>query len=123
VEFIGFLLVVLVLIGGSVVLILLFAEPASSPPRDPVEEILSTWVKARIKIRQASDDYLRQVQVLLNEQARTAQFSCLNPDCPDYSVLQSERYQRNLRKYGKTPIGHQRYQCKTCGKTFSDTRR
>jgi transposase-like protein len=35
--------------------------------------------------------------------------------------LQSEPVQTNLKKIGKTRRGVQRYQCKTCGKTFTET--
>jgi transposase-like protein len=46
---------------------------------------------------------------------------CPNATCPDYGKLQSEPVQTNLKKIGKTRRGVQRYQCKTCGKTFTET--
>jgi transposase-like protein len=52
--------------------------------------------------------------------ARTKDF-CPNAACPDYGKLQSDAAQANLKKIGKTPRGVQRYQCKTCGKTFTET--
>jgi transposase-like protein len=52
--------------------------------------------------------------------ARTKDF-CPNAACPDYGKLQSDPAQTNLKKIGKTPRGVQRYQCKTCGKTFTET--
>ena len=51
--------------------------------------------------------------------ARPGDF-CPNKSCPDYGKLQSDQ-QRNLQKYGKTHKGVQRYRCKTCGKTFTET--
>ena len=47
---------------------------------------------------------------------------CPNAACPEYGKVQSETTQTNLKKIGHTPRGVQRYQCKTCGKTFTETR-
>lgn len=47
---------------------------------------------------------------------------CPNESCPDYGKLQNGQDQANLKKIGKTPRGVQRYQCKTCGKTFTETK-
>ena len=52
--------------------------------------------------------------------AQTKDF-CPNRACPDYGKLQSDQSQPNLKKLGKTKRGVQRYQCKTCGKTFTET--
>ena len=52
--------------------------------------------------------------------ARTKDF-CPNRACPDYGKLQSDQVQANIKKLGKTRRGVQRYQCKTCGKTFTET--
>jgi transposase-like protein len=52
--------------------------------------------------------------------ARPGEF-CPNPACCAYGKLQSEQAQPNLKKIGKTPRGVQRYQCKMCGKTFTET--
>ncbi len=52
--------------------------------------------------------------------ARSGDF-CPNEGCPDYGKLQASQTQRNIKKAGKTPRGVQRYQCKTCGKTFTET--
>ncbi len=46
---------------------------------------------------------------------------CPNAACPDYGKLQSGQVQANLKKAGKTARGVQRYQCKTCSKTFTET--
>ncbi len=46
---------------------------------------------------------------------------CPNEVCPDYSKLQSDR-QGKIIKFGKTKAGRQRYECKTCGKTFTETK-
>jgi len=51
--------------------------------------------------------------------ARPGDF-CPNEACADYGKLQTDQ-QRNLQKYGKTRQGVQRYRCKTCGKTFTET--
>jgi transposase-like protein len=47
---------------------------------------------------------------------------CPNPACPDYAKLQSDQVRPNLKKLGHTPRGVRRYQCKTCGKTFTETK-
>jgi len=52
--------------------------------------------------------------------ARVGDF-CPNPSCPDYGKLQSDQ-QRNIKKAGKTKGGRQRFQCKTCKKTFTETK-
>ncbi len=46
---------------------------------------------------------------------------CPNEACPDYGKLQSDQ-QQNIKKAGKTKRGRQRYQCKTCGQTFTETK-
>jgi transposase-like protein len=53
--------------------------------------------------------------------AQTKDF-CPNAACPDYGKLQANQSKANLKKIGKTPRGVQRYQCKTCGKTFTETK-
>ncbi len=42
---------------------------------------------------------------------------CWNEQCPDYGVVAAG----NLRRYGKTPGGVQRLQCKRCRKVFAAT--
>jgi transposase-like protein len=46
---------------------------------------------------------------------------CPNEACPDYGKLQDGQAQPNLIKTGHTKKGVQRYQCKTCRKTFTET--
>jgi transposase-like protein len=46
---------------------------------------------------------------------------CPNEACPNYGKLQSER-QGKIIKFGKTKAGRQRYECKTCGETFTETK-
>ena len=53
--------------------------------------------------------------------AQTKDF-CPNAACPDYGKLQAGQSKSNLKKIGKTQRGVQRYQCKTCGKTFTETK-
>jgi transposase-like protein len=43
---------------------------------------------------------------------------CWNPDCPEYAQVDHH----NIRKYGQTAKGVQRYQCKTCKKTSTETK-
>jgi transposase-like protein len=52
--------------------------------------------------------------------AQTKDF-CPNRACPDYGKLQSDQSQPNLKRISKTKRGVQRYQCKTCRKTFTET--
>ncbi len=42
---------------------------------------------------------------------------CWNPACRAYSKVNVG----NIRKFGRTPAGTQRYQCKTCRQTFVET--
>lgn len=46
---------------------------------------------------------------------------CPNASCAEYGRLQADQPTKNLKKFGRTPQGRQRYQCKTCGQTFSAT--
>ena len=46
---------------------------------------------------------------------------CPNKICADYGKLQSES-QQNIIKFGKTDAGRQRFKCKTCGDTFTETK-
>lgn len=56
----------------------------------------------------------------MSELAQVGDF-CPNEACPDYGKLQSDR-QSKIIKFGKTKAGRQRYECKTCGKTFTETK-
>jgi transposase-like protein len=46
---------------------------------------------------------------------------CPNKACPDYGKLQDGQAQQNIIKTGHTKKGVQRYQCNTCGKTYTET--
>ncbi|MEA2046108.1 MAG: hypothetical protein U9N48_06265 [Euryarchaeota archaeon] len=46
---------------------------------------------------------------------------CPNAACADHGKLQSE-HQQNIIKFGKTKAGRQRFRCKTCGNTFTETK-
>jgi transposase-like protein len=46
---------------------------------------------------------------------------CSNEVCPDYGKLQSDQH-HNVIKFGTTKRGHQRYKCKSCGQTFTETK-
>lgn len=46
---------------------------------------------------------------------------CPNEACPDYGKLQSGQ-QHNINKIGTTKKGVQRYQCRTCKRTFTETK-
>lgn len=43
---------------------------------------------------------------------------CWNPACPEYGKVDHH----NIRKFSRTRKGTQRYQCKTCKKTFTETK-
>jgi transposase-like protein len=45
---------------------------------------------------------------------------CPNEACPDYGKRQGGQ-QQNIKKSGKTKKGVQRYQCKSCKRTFTET--
>lgn len=47
---------------------------------------------------------------------------CPNEACPDYQKLQAAHSEPNIIKVGKTKKGVQRYECKTCGKSFTETK-
>ena len=44
-----------------------------------------------------------------------------NKTCPDFGKLQDGKAKQNIIKNGHPKRGVQRYQCKTCGKTFTET--
>ena len=46
---------------------------------------------------------------------------CPDETCLDYGKRQDEQ-QHNIIKYGKTKAGRQRYKCKTCRATFTETK-
>lgn len=46
---------------------------------------------------------------------------CPNTICEDYGKRQ-DKQQENIVKFGKTKAGRQRYQCKTCSSTFTETK-
>jgi transposase-like protein len=46
---------------------------------------------------------------------------CPNESCPDYGKLQSDQH-HHIIKFGTTQAGRQRHKCKTCGKTFTETK-
>jgi transposase-like protein len=46
---------------------------------------------------------------------------CPDETCTDYGKRQSDQ-QHNIVKYGKTKAGRQRYKCKTCSVTFTETK-
>ncbi len=47
---------------------------------------------------------------------------CSYESCPDYGKPQNRVEKPNIIKYGKTKAGRQRYKCKTCGYTFTETK-
>jgi len=46
---------------------------------------------------------------------------CPNPACADYGQGATD-HPANLIRFGLSKAGHQRYQCKTCGQTFTETK-
>ena len=55
----------------------------------------------------------------MSELAKPGDF-CPNPVCPDYEQVQASG--NNIIKSGHTRSGRQRYKCRRCGKTFTETR-
>ena len=47
---------------------------------------------------------------------------CPNEACPEYGKLQNDQSQPNIRKFGRTKQGRQRFQCKRCHQTFTETK-
>lgn len=47
---------------------------------------------------------------------------CPNESCADFGKLQEENNQQNIRKFGKTKNGTQRYQCVSCRQSFTATK-
>ena len=45
---------------------------------------------------------------------------CPNEACPDYGKLQDGQAQQNIITTGHTKKGVQRYQCNTCGTTYTE---
>lgn len=46
---------------------------------------------------------------------------CPNKACTDNGKRQGE-HQQNIIRFGKTKAGRQRFRCKTCGDTFTETK-
>jgi transposase-like protein len=47
---------------------------------------------------------------------------CPNENCPKYKKLEDNPAKPNIIKAGKTKAGVQRYECKTCQQTFTETK-
>ncbi len=47
---------------------------------------------------------------------------CPNFTCPAYGQRQPDQGVKNIKKYGQTKQGLQRYYCKSCGQTFNATK-
>ncbi len=47
---------------------------------------------------------------------------CPNEECPDYSKLQTKQVKPNIKKSGFSQAGKQRFKCKTCQRTFTETK-
>jgi transposase-like protein len=59
----------------------------------------------------------REIMELSNHFVHPSAF-CWNPQCVVYGKVQQED---NIRRFGRTRAGTQRYQCKTCRQTFVET--
>ena len=46
---------------------------------------------------------------------------CPNKQCCDYGKVQSKE-QKNIKKFGKTEAGKQRFYCKSCKQSFTETK-
>ena len=47
---------------------------------------------------------------------------CPNEECQDYGKLQEKQSKRNITKSGRTRNSTQRYRCRTCKQTFTETK-
>lgn len=47
---------------------------------------------------------------------------CPNEGCPQYGKLREKQSKQNIKKYGFTANGVQRYRCLTCKQTFTATK-
>lgn len=47
---------------------------------------------------------------------------CPNEECQEYGKLQEKPSKRNITKSGRTSNGTQRYRCRTCQQTFTETK-
>ena len=56
----------------------------------------------------------------MSEFAQVGDF-CPNEICSDYGKLQGDQ-QHNIIRFGKTKAGRQRYMCKTCKATYTETK-
>jgi transposase-like protein len=57
----------------------------------------------------------------MEQLAKVGEF-CPNESCPDYQKLQATQIEPNIIRAGRTRKGVQRYECKTCGKSFTETK-
>lgn len=57
---------------------------------------------------------------MCNQLAQVGDF-CPNEACSDYGRLQGDQ-QQNIIRFGRTKAGRQRYKCKTCQRTFTETK-
>lgn len=57
----------------------------------------------------------------MNQLANVGDF-CPNEGCPEYGKLQTKQSKQNIKKYGFTAARVQRFQCRTCGETFTATK-
>ncbi len=57
----------------------------------------------------------------MDQLAKVGDF-CPNEACPEYQKLQGSQSKPNIIKAGKTRKGVQRYECKTCGQSFTETK-
>lgn len=57
----------------------------------------------------------------MEQLAKVGEF-CPNEGCPDYQKLQATQIEPNIIRAGKTRKGVQRYECKTCGQSFTQTK-
>jgi transposase-like protein len=46
---------------------------------------------------------------------------CPNPECADYGQVAID-HPANIIRFGLSKAGHQRYRCKTCAQTFTETK-
>jgi hypothetical protein len=98
---------------------LLFVLPQNSPDflDAPLIVTLLSVVEERSKMGNQSQ---RQKRWKMSQLTQVGDF-CPNEICSDYGKCQNEG-QQSIIKFGQTKAGRQRYRCKSCGQTFTETK-
>ena len=118
------LIVVLLVVLFLFLLIALASEPPKKTMKDSAETIRRSGHETLEDMSQVRDDYAIQeliylsrgkAKLALSEEPSSRTRGAMR--CPNQSCRDNGQ-QQNVRKFGRTSAGKQRYQCKMCGKTF-----